>query len=134
MTAPLEVLALGALEDVTKIPGGSAVFRLPQVPDPAVTTSVFLANGLRVVGRGVVRNDENEIAECLGEQRFESVSKITAAVVNRKSDREPGTSGHLHKDRRSVVKRPLTTTASTSPDDVTNSVFTRHARVGLVLE
>src|ERR1700730_6036766 len=75
--------------------GEADVARLAEIADPGVLLPVATADVGSAVGRGVVRNDQLEILVALAKQSLQRLGEVVRAVVDRKSDAQPGYRVHF---------------------------------------
>ena len=92
---PLEQLGAGLVERPVVVRGGADVDRLPEVADPRVLGQVLPADLLRAVGRGVVGDDQVEVAVALPQQGVQGLREVLLAVVDRKADTQPRLRVHV---------------------------------------
>ena len=90
MGRPLEVLAPGQVKGAVEVGRGPQVAFVAIVADTVVPSRVLPADGLGLVGGGVVANDDLEIGEGLGQQGIQGLAQILFAVIHRQTDTHPG--------------------------------------------
>jgi hypothetical protein len=67
---------------------GPQVRLLPHVTDPRIARRILEADRGRPVGGGVVRDDELEVGERLGQEPVQGQAQVPLAVVDRHPDRD----------------------------------------------
>jgi hypothetical protein len=82
MRGPFEIWTVGHPDCQVMVGCGPDIFGLTDITDAPIPLGVGLANLLRAVGRGVVRDQEVEIAIALREDRVDGGREIVVTVVD----------------------------------------------------
>ena len=86
---PFEIATAGALEDQIVVGDRPDVGLVADIADPRVPALIGAADLLGAVGRSVVLDQKLEVAVGLGENRFDRLGDVGAAIEDRYPNRDP---------------------------------------------